>query len=102
MRSAPGPTPATRRSTRSSSKPYAIVLDLAGHRVQLSSVDVQYLQAETERHSGRSSVARDLSLLLARPLGEGGILVLRRTEARTLARIAAQLGLTDLAVRIVT
>lgn len=90
------------RRSASTSAARAVVLDLAGHRVPLSAADVQHLQAETERHAGRSSVARDLSLLLGRAFANGDTLVLRRTEARTLAHIAAELGMTDLVARMAT
>jgi len=49
--------------------------------------------------AGRSSVARDLALLLGEALA-GRTLALRRVEASTLARAADELGLGEVAGRI--
>jgi len=84
----------TRRSA--SAETGAVVLDVAGRRVALDRRAAELLQAATTDEAGRSSVARDLSLLLAEGL-RGRTLALRRGEASTLARIAAAVGLADVA-----
>jgi hypothetical protein len=76
-----------------------VVLDVAGRRVELTEVEAARLRDAAAGQAGRSSVARDLSLLLHRGLGTGQVLALRRTEAHELARLAASLGLPDISRR---
>jgi hypothetical protein len=52
--------------------------------------------------AGRSSAARDLSLLLDRGLHRHQVLALRRAEAQTLAQLASRVGLVALAGEIAT
>ena len=76
-----------------------VVLDVSGRRVVLSSRDAEQLRDAATDEAGRSSTARDLSLLLARAAA-GGTLALRRVEASTLERLARELGLADAAAQL--
>lgn len=96
MRSAP--LGAVRRATDAAQAD--IVLDVSGRRVDVSRADAGRLQEAASSEAGRSSVARDLSLLLERALAGGGALALRHGEANTLSRMAETLGLSDLAARL--
>lgn len=87
----------TRRSGSSDS--VAIVLDVFGRRVALNRADARRLQAAASEEAGRSSVARDLSLLLGEAL-TGRTLALRRVEATTLERLARDLGLAGAAAQL--
>ena len=75
-----------------------VVLDVSGRRVEVSIDDAHRLQEAAVSEAGRSSVARDLSLLLERALAGGTTVVLRRGEAHTLARVAEELGLSELSL----
>ncbi|HEY5100708.1 MAG TPA: hypothetical protein VII54_11695 [Gaiellaceae bacterium] len=77
-----------------------LVLDVSGRRVEVSCADADRLKEAASREAGRSSVARDLSLLLNRALAGGGTLALRHGEVRTLTRMAESLGMSDLAARL--
>jgi hypothetical protein len=75
-----------------------VVLDVSGRRVEVTIDDAQRLQEAAVSEAGRSSVARDLSLLLERALAGGRTVALRRGEARALARVAEGLGLSELSL----
>jgi len=77
----------------------AVVLDVFGRRVALSRADAGRLQAAASEEAGRSSTARDLSLLLGEAL-MGRTLALRRVEASTLERLARDLGLAGAAAQL--
>lgn len=77
-----------------------IVLDLSGRRIELTVDEAEQLRSEGEREGGRSSVARDLSVLLGHAATTGQTLALRRIERETLSRIAERLGLHDLVARL--
>lgn len=77
-----------------------MVLDLAGRRVELDRTEALRLRAAAAAQAGSSSVARDLSVLLARAVTHGQVLALRRGEAHTLSRLAFGLGLDELAQRL--
>jgi hypothetical protein len=66
-----------------------VVLDLPGGRIELAPERVVELRDRAAARAGRSSAARDLSLLLDRALRQASLVALRRGEAATLARIAA-------------
>lgn len=96
MRAAP--LGAVRRSVVAT--PAEIVLDVSGRRVEVSRADADRLQEAASREAGRSSIARDLSLLLGRAVAGGSTLALRRSEVHTLTRMAKMMGLSDLAARL--
>jgi hypothetical protein len=77
-----------------------VVLDVGGRRVDLDPVDAMLLRDAAAACAGRSSAARDLSLLLDRGLRRHQVLALRRAEAQTLARLASGVGLVALAGEI--
>ena len=86
--------------TGSASGHYPVVLDLGGRRVDLDRDEAVQLRDAAAARAGRSSAARDLSLLLDRALHRRQTLALRRSEAHTLAQLAGQLGLLSLAREI--
>lgn len=69
-----------------------IRLDLPGRKVELGRVIVLRLRDAAAAQAGRSSAARDLSLLLDRALRQG-TLALRRSELETLVKLARRVGL---------
>lgn len=79
-------------------KQYTIRLDLPSGVLELAPADVGALRDAAAAEAGRSSAARDLSLLLDRALGQRR-LTLRRAEADALRAIAERAGLADLALR---
>jgi hypothetical protein len=76
-----------------------IVLDVPGGQVELRREDVARLRDTATAQSGRSSAARDLSLLLDRAL-TGARVVLRRAEVKALIDTAAAADLPDVADRV--
>ena len=87
-----------RRSTTASAA--SILLDVFGRRIEVSSEDAHCLQEAASLEAGRSSVARDLSLLLERALAGTNTLALRRSEAHTLCQLAEGLDLRELVARL--
>jgi hypothetical protein len=77
-----------------------IRLDLPGGQVELRRDDVVCLRDAAAAQTGRSSTARDLSLLLDRALDGGSRVVLRRGELHALAELADEAGLADVAERL--
>jgi len=75
----------------------AVVLDVGGRRVVLEPGEATRLRDAAAACAGRSSPARDLSLLLDRALSHGRVLALRRAEAHILGRLASDVGLTAIA-----
>jgi hypothetical protein len=74
----------------------AISLDLPGHTLALAPARLETLRDAAAAEAGRSSSARDLSLLLDRALREGR-LTLRRAEVDVLRAVAERAGLAELA-----
>jgi hypothetical protein len=81
---------------------FPVVLDVAGRRIELDPGEAARLRDAAAARAGRSSAARDLSLLLDRALHRRQILALRRAEAHIVAQLANQLGLLALAREITT
>lgn len=79
-----------------------VLLDVGGHRVDLDPIQAARLRDAAAACAGRSSAARDLSLLLDRGLRRHQVLALRRAEAHTLAQLASRVGLVALAAEIAT
>jgi len=79
-----------------------VLLDVGGRRVDLDPAEAEQLRDAAASCAGRSSAARDLSLLLERGLHRPQVLALRRAEAQTLARLASGIGLLTLASEIAT
>ena len=79
-----------------------VVLDVGGRRVDLDPGEAVRLRDAAAACAGRSSAARDLSLLLDRSLHRPQVLALRRAEAQTLAQLASRIGLVSLASQIAT
>lgn len=77
-----------------------LVLDVGGRRVHLDPVEAARLRDAAAECAGRSSAARDLSVVLACGLSRHHVIALRRAEAHTLAQLASKLGLLDLAAEI--
>jgi hypothetical protein len=77
--------------------PPLVILDIAGPRVELDPHAAARLRDVAASCAGRSSAARDLSLLLDRALSRGRVLALRRAEAQTLCRLASDVGLLAVA-----
>jgi hypothetical protein len=75
----------------------AVVLDIAGRRVDLDPCEAMRLRDVASDRAGRSSAARDLSLLLDRALSRDQVLTLRRAEAHTLGLLARAVGLAEVA-----
>lgn len=71
-------------------------LDLAGAQAELIDKDAVRLRDAAAAAAGRSSAARDLSLLLDHALA-GRRVALHRGELHTLIEIAANSGLDDVA-----
>jgi hypothetical protein len=76
-----------------------IRLDLPGRTISLDAAIVKELRDAAAAAAGRSSPARDLSLLLERALRQG-TLTLRRAELETLINLARQRGLDLTAERL--
>jgi hypothetical protein len=79
-----------------------VILDVGGRRVDLDPHEAIQLREAAAACAGRSSAARDLSLLLDRGLHGPQVLALRRAEAQTLAQLASRIGLVALAGAIAT
>ena len=77
-----------------------VILDIGGRRVDLDPDEVVRLRDAAAACAGRSSAARDLSLLLDRALYRPQVLALCRAEAQTLAQLASRVGLLALAGEI--
>jgi hypothetical protein len=77
-----------------------VVLDIGGRRVDLDRAEAVRLRDAAAAVAGRSSAARDLSLVLDRALSRRSVLALRRAEAQTLAQLAVEVGLLGLAGEI--
>ncbi len=77
-----------------------IILDVAGRRVELTRPEALLLRDAAASQAGRSSRARDLSLLLERALAGSHVLALSRGELRTLAQLAEAADRGDLAKRL--
>lgn len=75
---------------------FPVVLDVAGRRIDLAPDEAIQLRDTAAACAGRSSTARDLSLLLDKALGRPRVIALHRAEAHTLARLARQAGLPAL------
>lgn len=73
-----------------------IVLDVGGRHIKLDATEAMQLRDAAASRAGKSSVARDLSLLLDRALYRHQVIALRRAEAHTLAQLAHQVGLPAL------
>lgn len=98
----PGSVASHTEASGSASGHYPVVLDVGGRRVDLDPGEAVRLRDAAAARAGRSSAARDLSLVLDRALHRGQILALRRSEVHTLAHLAGQLGLFALARGITT
>ena len=77
-----------------------VILDVGGRRVALDPEEAIRIRDAAAACAGRSSAARDLSLLLDRGLRRHQVLALRRAEAQTLARLASGVGLVALSGEI--
>jgi hypothetical protein len=77
-----------------------IVLDVGGRRIKLDAAEAIQLRHAAASCSGRSSTARDLSLLLDRTLHRHPLIALRRTHAHTLAQLAHRVGFPALVSEI--
>ena len=73
-----------------------VVVDVAGRRIDLDPGEAIRLRDAAAACAGRSSTARDLSLLLDRALSRHRVIALHRAEAHTLAQLARQEGLSGL------
>jgi hypothetical protein len=80
----------------------SVILDVGGRRLVLEAGEAVQLRDAAAACAGRSSAARDLSLLLDRGLHRRRVLALRRAEAQTLAQLASRVGLVALAAEIAT
>jgi hypothetical protein len=81
--------------------PEAVIsLDLPGGRTELRREDVSVLRDAAAAQAGRSSAARDLSLLLDRALERGSSVALRRAELQTLIEVAHDVALDDVATQL--
>lgn len=74
-----------------------VFLDIAGRRVGLDPADAARLRDAAAARAGTSSIARDLSILLGHALEQPHVIALRRSEAQTLLRVAAEIGFLALA-----
>lgn len=79
-----------------------ILLDVRGRRIDLNPEEAVQLREAAAAHSGRSSAARDLSLLLDPARHRRQVLALSRAEAQTLVQLARRVGLLALANEIET
>ncbi len=79
-----------------------VVLDVAGRRVELTGSEALLLRDAAAAQAGRSSRARDLSLLLERALTGSNVLALSRGELQTLAQLAETANQGDLAMRLLS
>jgi hypothetical protein len=70
-----------------------VILDVGGRRIALDPYEAIRLRNAAAACAGRSSAARDLSLLLDRALAQPQVLALRRAEAQILAQVASRIGL---------
>jgi hypothetical protein len=87
-------------ASEKSSEYFSVVLDIAGRRLELESVEAVRLRDAAAARAGRSLAARDLSLLLDRALYRRRVLALRRAEAQTLQQVARDIGLLAVASEI--
>jgi hypothetical protein len=79
-----------------------VVLDLATGPVSLSAGEVARLRDAAAARAGRSSAARDLSLLLQLALERIRPVALRRAEVETLVGIALDADLDRIAAKLTT
>jgi hypothetical protein len=77
-----------------------VVFDLASGRVSLDADQVGQLRDAAAAQAGRSSAARDLSLLLDRALRDAKPVALRRAELQTLIQIATDAHLDEIAAML--
>jgi hypothetical protein len=70
-----------------------VSFSLPGGSVELSRDQVEHLRDAAAARAGRSSAARDLSLVLVRALHQATPVALRRAEVDLLSRIAHETGL---------
>ena len=77
-----------------------VVLDLATGPVSLSAGEIARLRDEAAARAGRSSAARDLSLLLQLALDRVRPVALRRAELETLVGIAVDADLDLIAAKL--
>lgn len=96
-----GPAALHTHASEAGAEQLPVVLDIAGRRVKLDPGEAARLRDLAAARAGRSSAARDLSLLLDRGLRRPRVLALRRAEAHTLAQLAGEVGLVAL-VREIT
>jgi hypothetical protein len=71
-------------------------LDLPTRALELDAHVLERLRDAAAEMAGRSSAARDLSLVLDRALTTGGGVALRRAEVQTLMEVANAAGLAEL------
>lgn len=76
------------------------MLDLSGRRAELSRAEAVLLRDAAAADAGRSSLARDVAVLLDHVLERERVLTLRRSEVGLLARVAERQGLGDVAGRL--
>jgi hypothetical protein len=75
-------------------------LDLPTGALELDEHVVERLRDAAAEMAGRSSAARDLSLVLDRALTAGGGVALRRAEVQTLMEVAKAAGLAELCAQL--
>lgn len=71
-------------------------LDLPTGALELNEHLVEQLRDAAAEMAGRSSAARDLSLVLDRVLARGGSVALRRAEVQTLIDVAEAAGISEI------
>lgn len=77
-----------------------ISLDLPTRRIELEADQVAQLRDAAAARAGRSSAARDLSLLLDRALQQDKPIALRSAEVRTLIHIATDAELDEIIAKV--
>jgi hypothetical protein len=77
-----------------------IRLDLPRGQIDLRRDDLGRLRDAAADQAGRSSAARDLSLILDRALDQRRTVTLRRGELHALIHVAADAGLGELTARL--
>jgi hypothetical protein len=77
-----------------------IVIDLPGGKLTLDVEEARGIRDAAAAEAGRSTTARDISLLLDRALSEGSVVALRRNEAHTLLELARTAGFGKVAVMV--
>jgi hypothetical protein len=79
-----------------------VFFDLASGQVSLDADQVGQLRDAAAAQAGRSSAARDVSLLLDRALQQAKPVTLRRAELQTLIQIATSAQLDEIASKLAT